>query len=473
MRRTILIYSALLALGLATASPARTLETTPPLPRPDHEGRNNLTIRFLGMEEYLGYPLDVRVTDKHHRWERERTSLNSIQADSFDISFQNTTNPEDGYWVDLFTDLNGNDFYDAPPTDHAWRLVLNEPDSTDTLIYFTPTDDFVNIPWVYRLRMNLSGMTPYLGKTVKLRVLDGITGTEAGRAFDHEVAEDAFDLLVVGILPGRTYHADLFVDVNDNNRYDGPPQDHSWRVSFFNNQGYETLDFAPHENYDDVNWGNLFVVHLNDMMPEFGLPVRVRLWDPATGRELSQDKVDSVALNDFDVYGWELQSGSYYADFYTDRNGNHQYDPPPVDHAWRIAFTAGRGDQDLGGWNYTTEFTDIQWPSALLEPEPRIDGVDPGAGAQSGEGAAFRLLGNQPNPFNPETAISYRLPASGHVSLRVYDIAGREVATLVNGWRDAGAHEATFDGSGLASGVYLVRLEAGRQQATGRMVLLK
>ncbi|RJP73436.1 MAG: T9SS C-terminal target domain-containing protein [Candidatus Zixiibacteriota bacterium] len=83
------------------------------------------------------------------------------------------------------------------------------------------------------------------------------------------------------------------------------------------------------------------------------------------------------------------------------------------------------------------------------------------------------LLLNHPNPFNPETAIGYQLPTPGHVSLRVYDTAGREVATLVNGWREAGRQEVTFDGSGLPSGMYFARLSLGDFTQTQKLVLLK
>ncbi|RJP74664.1 MAG: T9SS C-terminal target domain-containing protein [Candidatus Zixiibacteriota bacterium] len=82
-------------------------------------------------------------------------------------------------------------------------------------------------------------------------------------------------------------------------------------------------------------------------------------------------------------------------------------------------------------------------------------------------------LSAAPNPFNPVTAIGYQLPASGRVRLRVYDSAGREVAALVEGWRDAGNHEVTFDASGLAGGIYFARLSAGNFTATMKMVLLK
>jgi hypothetical protein len=78
-----------------------------------------------------------------------------------------------------------------------------------------------------------------------------------------------------------------------------------------------------------------------------------------------------------------------------------------------------------------------------------------------------------PNPFNPATVISYQLSVVGHVNLAVYDVSGRQVAELVDGWRDAGLHEVMFDGSGLASGVYIYRLEAGDCVRTGKMALIK
>ncbi|TKJ41665.1 hypothetical protein CEE37_03610 [candidate division LCP-89 bacterium B3_LCP] len=85
----------------------------------------------------------------------------------------------------------------------------------------------------------------------------------------------------------------------------------------------------------------------------------------------------------------------------------------------------------------------------------------------------YHLYQNYPNPFNPVTTISYSLPEAVKVSLIVYDVGGRSVTEIVSGWRDEGVHEAVFDGSGLASGVYLYRLTAGEFTDTGKMVLMK
>jgi len=83
------------------------------------------------------------------------------------------------------------------------------------------------------------------------------------------------------------------------------------------------------------------------------------------------------------------------------------------------------------------------------------------------------LRQNYPNPFNPSTTIKYELPRSSEVRLSVYDMLGREVAILVNERMNAGVHEVKFDGSGLASGVYLYRMWAGEFVATKRLLLLK
>jgi len=83
------------------------------------------------------------------------------------------------------------------------------------------------------------------------------------------------------------------------------------------------------------------------------------------------------------------------------------------------------------------------------------------------------LVACLPNPFNPSTALSFDLPIASFVNLAVFDIFGRLVATLADGWREAGVHEVTFDGSGLPSGIYLYRLSAGEFTSGGKMVLMK
>ena len=90
----------------------------------------------------------------------------------------------------------------------------------------------------------------------------------------------------------------------------------------------------------------------------------------------------------------------------------------------------------------------------------------------------FELYQNYPNPFNPTTTISYQLSANSKLSLKIYDILGREVLTLAEGEQQVGYHQAVFDASRMASGVYIYRIvyadALGKQSsAQKRMLLLK
>ncbi len=87
--------------------------------------------------------------------------------------------------------------------------------------------------------------------------------------------------------------------------------------------------------------------------------------------------------------------------------------------------------------------------------------------------SGWALSQNYPNPFNPSTNIQFSLARQERVSLRVYDVLGRLVATLVEGVLPAGAHSATFDAAGLASGVYICRVSVGSFSAARSMLLLR
>ena len=114
-----------------------------------------------------------------------------------------------------------------------------------------------------------------------------------------------------------------------------------------------------------------------------------------------------------------------------------------------------------------TEWTLTDWEENAMQEK-----------SQPATPADFTLMQNHPNPFNPATVISFKLPVACFVKLEVFDITGRAVGSaqgrpLRDGWMEAGTHEVTFDGSNLASGVYLYRLEAGDFAQTKKMVIIK
>ncbi|HTP12374.1 MAG TPA: T9SS type A sorting domain-containing protein, partial [Bacteroidota bacterium] len=84
------------------------------------------------------------------------------------------------------------------------------------------------------------------------------------------------------------------------------------------------------------------------------------------------------------------------------------------------------------------------------------------------------LSQNYPNPFNPTTTIEFTIPNDGRVVLKVYDLVGREIATLIDGERNAGEyHLVVFDASRFASGTYFYRLQSGSSSSVRKFVLLK
>ncbi len=85
----------------------------------------------------------------------------------------------------------------------------------------------------------------------------------------------------------------------------------------------------------------------------------------------------------------------------------------------------------------------------------------------------FALMQNYPNPFNPSTIISFQIPKSGLVSLKIYDVLGIEIATLLNEEKNPGKYEIDFNASYLSSGIYFYTLRAGNFISIKKMILIK
>ncbi|MEI7812296.1 MAG: T9SS type A sorting domain-containing protein [Ignavibacteria bacterium] len=93
--------------------------------------------------------------------------------------------------------------------------------------------------------------------------------------------------------------------------------------------------------------------------------------------------------------------------------------------------------------------------------------------AGTGWHRGFSLEQNYPNPFNPTTVISYSIPNSSNVTVKVYDVLGRLVATLVNMAQEAGSYTVSFDGSRLSAGIYYYKIQSGSYTASQKMLLIK
>ena len=80
---------------------------------------------------------------------------------------------------------------------------------------------------------------------------------------------------------------------------------------------------------------------------------------------------------------------------------------------------------------------------------------------------------NYPNPFNPSTTIEYQIPKATFITIKIYDVLGKEVVTLVNEEMPAGIHEVNFESNDLTSGLYLYKISAGGFEQTRKMLLVK
>ncbi len=161
----------------------------------------------------------------------------------------------------------------------------------------------------------------------------------------------------------------------------------------------------------------------------------------------------------------------------------------PDDPAWELiaGYKSDVGLRGLGtsptGRSY--EFTDMKVQSGTLY-EYKIQSVSTSGAVEdlstisvtANVPRAYALYQNYPNPFNPTTVISYQLSAVSHVTLEVYDVLGREIATLVDGQQNAGAYKVNFDGAIYPSGVYFYRIDAvgvngKRYVAIKKLMLMK
>ena len=166
--------------------------------------------------------------------------------------------------------------------------------------------------------------------------------------------------------------------------------------------------------------------------------------------------------------------------------GNINANPMFADTLYRLSnaspcIGAGRDSLQIGGIWYRSPTRDF---GGSPRPWPTVSQPDMGAWENSlgtptsvGDGRAglptvFELAQNYPNPFNPVTNFQFSIANSQLTILKVYDILGREVATLVDEEKSAGTHRASWDATGMASGVYFYRLSVGQFSAIKKLVLL-
>ena len=237
-------------------------------------------------------------------------------------------------------------------------------------------------------------------------------------------------------------------------------------------------------NYDAPGGQEFRVVHCPFWIPE-GSPGAGNLMAYNNGEgtnmsvitelELPVDEFGNYYLETGEAYGPEDPIWTYSASgFYSNHLGGCQR--LPNGNTMIAESTSGRIFE-------VNEAGAVQWNYDVSGEIPRVlrygltySGLAP-LGLQVStpdtQAAGYSLAQNYPNPFNPKTTIAYELPQAGWTTLKVYDMNGREVATLVDGMQDAGSKSVVFDGTGLSSGIYLYKLNAEGVTEMRRLALLK
>jgi hypothetical protein len=242
---------------------------------------------------------------------------------------------------------------------------------------------------------------------------------------------------------------------------------------------------------DTTIYYSFFVVERDTIMPN-GYQYQVIISSDSTIRYIHLDsltacvyeyendssrgfKTDSLRCSQGDWFG-----GDHFCEFIdTATVLNYQSwimgvtrDAPDITVAHTLALDIGKIYQyiyESYGWG-------IEWISNLVYA--KINGVKYGNIVNSQNDIKNKLTGfslhqNYPNPFNPSTTIQYQIPELSFVTIEVYDVLGTEIATLLNEEKPAGNYEVEFDGSGLPSGIYFYRLQAGSFIETKKMILMK
>lgn len=326
----------------------------------------NLTLNFTGMNPHVGEPLSIRIWNQKTFKEVNRLEITSIPAPDFSVDIPGLV-VDESYFVDFFADHNENGLYDAPPTDHAWRLELEKVEG-DTALDFSHNTNFTDIGWKYLLSLDFAGMTPHVGQMLNFRVINLLTNVEVA----HEKVEGipAADFgLHLGVLPDSVgiYQVEFFADHNGNGLYDAPPADHSWRIVSDKVTGDAQMEFTHNTNFTTLDWNYLLRLEVKDIHPHLGQKFEVRVVDTNSGKEVGRKSLPAILTDEFElnIPGIQLNT-MYHVDLYADFNKNGHYDAPPADHAWRLDYNSGDDGDDNLNFTHNTNFTDIEWENQVV-----------------------------------------------------------------------------------------------------------
>ncbi|MGE5352348.1 MAG: T9SS type A sorting domain-containing protein [Acidobacteriota bacterium] len=275
----------------------------------------------------------------------------------------------------------------------------------------------------------------------------------------------------------------------------GSPGEKSRPNSFDGNQGFRTFRFGTNNSryYETLDYGKTWKTvivpgsgNINTVAfspdsgyaRQYGLVAGTGLyrtldsgktWQEMTSYALGKGEIVSMIQHDF----WEVivirESPEGYPQYSLYQSSNFGEDP------WNITFSAHDKNEYTylanareGGWLFC-----IRKGGWLTVGQHKFDPIFTNVKNEATNPGEYSLRQNFPNPFNPSTTISYFIPKEGFVEIKIYDMLGREVSTLVRGIQAKGEHRVQFDASSFPGGIYIYSLRAGNYKASRNLLLLK
>ncbi|WP_340106251.1 cohesin domain-containing protein [Rhodohalobacter sp. 8-1] len=345
----------------------------------------------------------------------------------------------------------------AEATAAAQTVIIK--DTLDTSVFNVDTFSFGMIAWSdTSISMESNVLTT--SKDVDLRPamdlilrieadLDETTGVLSWvfKSLDPETMEPTLDPLAGFLPPNETSPegeglVSYYVSTNE-----GTPSNttfgNSARIIFDEN---DPIDTPVWSNTLDIEAPVSSVQSLDSLQTETDFSVSWSGDDDASGTELYNVYVSEDG-GEFSI--WQEETTETSATFTGENGKTYEFFSQAIDYV---------GNEE-DRWDEADVQTEVQI-GTTVEPSSGIPGQ-------------FVLEQNYPNPFNPTTTIQFGLPEAGDVSLEVFDMTGRRVATLVNENKSAGWHNVTFDASNLASGMYIYRIQSGNFISTRKLTLIK
>ena len=330
------------------------------------------------------------------------------------------------------------------------------------------------------LEMNLKTIVESNGDTAFLNIIAGMgrgtgpcgSSLNASYGYIHE-------------LPSYNNYAESFFDVffelciEDPHGIIGPPNPRYYLYNLMPVGMKATIDQIPPKCGRDPNTNEYYTVYKPDpntcsklyasCIPGTGNPPLAKIVHVEHALPVELASFSSSATGNDVVLNWttfkEINNSGFAIERSSDRNWNE------------IGFVTGKGSNN--SMNFY-EFTDKNLASGIyqyrlkqIDFNGNFEYFDLPEAVTIGVPDKYFFDQNYPNPFNPHTTIAYGIPQSGNVTLKIFDMTGREVKTLVNEFKDAGYYVAMFDGSSLASGTYFCRIESGSFVSSRKMVLVK